>query len=267
MEPPQGRELKFLDRPEVGRVLFHPRPERDRPAPDGLLVVDVRARDGTLLRGRLSPAGPEAPLLLWFPGNGELAQDYDALAPHLRDLGVGLLVFDHRGYGASAGRPSAGDLLRDADDVRRALTAKLASAGLHPSRLVVVGRSLGSAPAIDLAAHAGPEVDGLLLLSPFADTFGLLTRLGYGASLDDRDERLDGFCNLDGVRAVHVPVLCLHGTADRVIPFHEGRALAEAAHGRFVPLDGAGHNDWFSVGHDAFFAAVRELVITAPTRY
>ncbi len=44
------------------------------------------------------------------------------------------------------------------------------------------------------------------------------------------------------VRSVAVPALVLHGTADRVVPYAEGRRLAELTGARLVTFEGAGHN-------------------------
>lgn len=63
--------------------------------------------------------------------------------------------------------------------------------GLTPSQLYVMGRSLGSAVAIEVALHAREQLTGLIVESGFADTFALLARLG--ACVQGADEERDGF--------------------------------------------------------------------------
>jgi pimeloyl-ACP methyl ester carboxylesterase len=252
----------ILDRPEVLSVLFYPRHEEewDR-LPSGVLPIAIPVEPGIYAGGRLHTAGPEAPLILYFHGNGEIAADYDDLGPFYNGLGITLLVVDYRGYGASGGQPTASNLLADAVIVFERLGDVLAKHGVLPSQTYVMGRSLGSAAAIEVASRAGDRVAGLIVESGFADTFGLLRRLGL--RVQGADEERDGFGNAAKMERIATPALVIHGQDDILIPPADGQELyrrSAAADKRLVLIPGAGHNDLMWVGREAYFKAVGAFV-------
>jgi pimeloyl-ACP methyl ester carboxylesterase len=170
-------------------------------------------------------------------------------------------MVDYRGYGRSGGSPTASSLLADAVTVFEGLDQITSENSLSPSRQYVMGRSLGSAAAIEVAAHAGERLAGMIIESGFAHTFALLSRLG--AHLQDADEDKDGFGNLSKIERVRIPTLIIHGQEDVLIPSSEGRALYErcdAQHKRLVMIPYAGHNDILYVGRERYFQAIREFV-------
>ena len=141
--------MNLLDHPQVLRVLFHPRREGMHTfLPPGVRPVAVEVEPGLTIGGRLYPAGPKAPAILYYHGNGEIAADYDPLAEHYLACGVSLWVVDYRGYGKSTGTPCYSHMFRDADAVIGDVSAIAAKAGKRFDRLAVMGRSLGSAAAI-----------------------------------------------------------------------------------------------------------------------
>jgi pimeloyl-ACP methyl ester carboxylesterase len=255
-------DLPVLDEPEVQRVLFHPRREEDWDLlPTGVRSVTIPVELSVHIGGRFYPAGPEAPLILYFHGNGEIAADYDDLAPLYIRLGISLLVVDYRGYGASSGAPTASNLLSDAVAVFDRLDDALESRGAMLSRLYVMGRSLGSAAAIAVAGHAGDRLAGLIIESGFADTFALLARLGLRVT--GADEERDGFGNAAKMGRIGTPKLVIHGQNDVLIPVTDGQELhrrSAATDKRLVLIPGAGHNDLLWVGRAAYFEAIGAFV-------
>jgi pimeloyl-ACP methyl ester carboxylesterase len=263
------RIFELLDRPEVSRVLFHPR--RDPPQLQGAPNVHplrIKVDQGVAVGGRLHVARPDGPTILFFHGNGEIASEYDGIAPAYTRMGVNLLAVDYRGYGSSDGQPTASRLLADASAVYRASDALLATHGLNRERLFVMGRSLGSAAAIEIAAHAGAGIAGLIIESGFAYTLSLLTTLGLRLELPETGpgapERAKiGFGSLDKIAQVRVPTLIIHGEADWLIPVENGHTLYErcgAANKRLLTIPHAGHNDLLLVGQRAYFEAIHTLV-------
>lgn len=257
----------LLDRPEVVRVLFHPRPEAEwLRASRGVRPVAFEVEAGIYVGGRLHPAGAEAPLLLFFHGNGEIAADYDDIAPFYTRTGITLLVIDYRGYGRSSGTPTVSTLLSDAVSVFQSLDRLFKQNALDPSSLFVMGRSLGSAAAIEVAIHAEKLIDGMIIESGFADTFGLLARIG-GIKPPQEADQADGFTNLAKISQVSLPTLIIHGQNDMLIPYTEGQQLYEqspAAQKQFLLIPGAGHNDIMFAGREAYFKAIKEFTRPAP---
>jgi pimeloyl-ACP methyl ester carboxylesterase len=263
-------EMKYpftiLDQPAVLRMMFHPRPSW----PGVSLVSAVRdgrveVEPGVSVGYSLHLAGPRSPLILYFHGNGEVARDYDSIAPLYTDLGISLLVADYRGYGWSDGVPTASSLVRDAPLVFDALGQMLAEAGGGvPQRVFVMGRSLGSAAAIEVARHHQEAIAGLIIESGFAHTLRLLARLGV--MLRGLDETQDVFSNLAKIGQISLPTLVIHGQADMLIPSSEGVALYESSPApddekRLVVIPGAGHNDLLAVGAATYCEAIRDFVL------
>jgi pimeloyl-ACP methyl ester carboxylesterase len=254
----------MLDRPEVSRVLFHPR--RDPPQrqiPMHVRPVRILVDKGLAVGGRLHRANLTGPTVLFFHGNGEIASDYDGISPLYTGLGINLLVVDYRGYGSSDGQPTASHLLSDAVKVYEQTGSLLVENELKIKPLFVMGRSLGSAAAIEIAQHAGGEIAGLIIESGFADTLPLLATLGLRWELEGIGETNNGFGNLDKIAQVHQPTLIIHGEEDRLIPVENARALHEhsgAIDKQLVTIPRAGHNDLLFAGQKPYLEAMREFI-------
>ncbi len=255
-----------LDRPEVALRLFHPRTDRG-PCPAGARDLHLLVADGVRLGARLHPHGRGAPTLLFFHGNGEIAADYDDVGPLFARQGINFLVVDYRGYGRSDGRPSARTLLPDAHAAWQGVREWLAAQSYN-GPMVVGGRSLGSAPALDLAASLGSgEVAALLLDSAFARTMPLLRILGLDAAALGLDED-DGFGNLGKVSHYTGPTLVIHGAQDDLISPQEGRDLFAAsgsAQKRLLLVPQADHNSVLLYGLAEYLEAVSDLVGMIPS--
>jgi len=252
----------ILDQPQIQRVLFYPRQddELDLRVP-GARRVAVKVEPGIHTGGRVYPAAPDAPLILFFHGNGEIAADYDDIALAYTRLGISLLVMDYRGYGTSDGEPAASHLLADAVAAFEATGRICAENGLSPTRLYAMGRSLGSTAAIEVAVRAGERIAGLIIESGFADTFALLARLG--APVQGADEDRDGFGNAAKIASITTRTLIIHGQVDLLIPASDARELyrrSAAPDKQLVLIPDAGHNDLMWVGMTQYMEAVRAFV-------
>ena len=221
----------------------------------------MEVEPGIVLGGRLYPVAPDSPAILFFHGNGEIAEDYDDVDSMYTQLGITLLVMDYRGYGTSGGTPTASHLLSDAVVVFEATGHVLNENGLAPARLYVMGRSLGSAAAIEIAAHADERLAGLIIESGFANTIALLARLGL--QVRGADEERDGFGNAAKMSRISLPVLIIHGQQDVLIPAsdaHELHRRCASPDKQLVLIPGAGHNDLMMVGKSQYMEAIRIFV-------
>src|SRR5512147_178228 len=226
------RVYEVLDRPEVVSVLFYPR--RDVGVPrlaTGVHTVRIPVAPDVHLGGRLFIAAPDSPVILYFHGNGEIASDYDTIAPFYTRLGITLLVVDYRGYGLSEGTPSGTTLIDDAWTAYSRTRELLAERGVEAGDLFVMGRSLGSAAALEIVDRAKDGVAGLIIESGFAYTFALIERIGF-LQVADAYEHKDGFGNLDKIARVRVPTLIIHGERDWIIPIADAIALYDACPAR-----------------------------------
>ncbi|RMG18501.1 MAG: alpha/beta fold hydrolase [Planctomycetota bacterium] len=231
------------------RALIFPGADRPLPSPGselgaGARVVAYRTSDGVELRGVYAAgrgAGPR-PALLFFHGNADCAANNVPWALFLARHGFDVFVAEYRGYGGCSGRPSEAGLRLDARSALEALEKERSAPG---GPLVVVGRSLGTGVASLLAGEG--HGDAVLLVSPFRSVRAMAERLAPRplVALLLRDP----FDSQSALAATGQPVGIVHGTADRVVPFAEGEALARAlgARARLRPIEGVGHDDILAV--------------------
>ena len=128
-----------------------------------------------------------------------------------------------------------------------------------------MGRSLGSASVLELAAAYRKAIDGLIIESGFAYAGPLLQLLGIDiAALGFKEEK--GFGNIAKIKDFNKPTLIIHAEYDHIIPFSDGQALYQACpsdNRTFLKIPGANHNDIFMRGLPEYLAAVRKLVDAA----
>ena len=226
----------------------------------GTTEIEVTAKDGTQLHGWLRHTVDERPsrgLVIYFGGNAEevSGQVYDAepLAPW------SVAAINYRGYGLSEGRPSETALVADALAIYDRLAVR---EDVDPNRIVILGRSLGSGIAVQLAASR--PVRAVVLVSPF-DSLRSLARKQYPfvpVSLLLKHP-FDSLARAPGIEA---PLLVIAGERDRIIPPAFSRRLHDAWAGpkRWTLIPGADHNDIHT--RPGYWPAMREfLAHVAPT--
>jgi len=249
-----------LDQPAVLEALFHPRQEIGATAPSGAIDHDMTVQEGVSIGARFHLAGEEAPNILFFHGNGEIVADYDPVGPIYNDHGLSFLAVDYRGYGRSGGQPTVTAMMHDAHVVFKEIQAWLK----HENRnglLLVMGRSLGSACAVDLAASCEADVAGLIIESGFAHTVPLLTCLGVDTQTLGITEA-DGFRNLEKIGQVAKPTLTIHGRYDQIIPAVSAELLqvhCAALSKEFHMIPGADHNTIMAHAGKDYFEIIKRF--------
>jgi uncharacterized protein len=210
--------------------------------PRGATWLDLRSKDGASVHAAFFPPPTAlARTAVIFHGNGETISNGVGLAEDLHARGLGAVLFEYRGYGVSrdSGPPSEGGIY---DDAERVLDS-LAASGIGPSRVALVGFSLGSGVAAEMA-HRGRGAS-LTLVSPYTSMVAMGERfvpwLPVAWLLPDK------FDTLSKAPAIKVPTLVAHGDADEVVPFEMGRLVAAAIAGAtWMPFPGGHHADLFS---------------------
>jgi uncharacterized protein len=256
-------ETNPMNRPEVQKVLFRPRAAARTALPTGATDIDVAVEPGVLIGCRLFTADKTAPTILFFHGNGEIVADYDDIGPLYMEAGLNFLVVDYRGYGWSGGSPSFANLLADSHVLYDKLRQHLQENGYSPA-LFLMGRSLGSAAAIELAAAHNHEISGLIIESGFALTLPLAETLGLGEMLKDvtvTEEQT--FNNAGKISTVTKPTFLLHGQKDTLIPLWQAEKLHAECGARNKELQvvpGADHNSLIAVGGKQYFLSISRFV-------
>ena len=252
------RQANVLDR----HFIFFPERELvGTPADLGLEFEDVifPASDGVRLHGWYVP-GENDITLLWFHGNaGNISHRLDNLQILRRRLGVSIFIFDYRGYGRSEGTVSERGTYLDAE---AALDYLRLQRNLDLERgLVLFGRSMGCAVAVEMATRR--RVYALILESPFTSIRGMTKRIyPYLPSSLLTSFLQTRYDSLSKIRDVNSPLMVLHGDRDDIVPIDEGREIFDAANEpkRFYAIQGAGHNDTYVIGGEAYFDALKSFV-------
>jgi hypothetical protein len=252
-----------LDHITITSNLFYPRKTpMGQMLPDDAYDGQITVADGIAVGYRFYTA-PKLPVLVFFHGNGEIASDYDMVAPFYRLAGLALLVLDYRGYGWSDGYPLTTRLLPDALAAVDALPAVLAQHDADTVPLFLKGRSLGSAPAVYCAQQRPQQFKGLILESGFADVPSLFGRLGILIPSGLLQSETLPLSNTEKLKNVTLPLLVIHGENDTLLPLHHGQALYAAAPStakRMVVIPNGGHNDLIMRDTAAYFGSIKEFV-------
>ncbi len=256
----QTRTYEKLDRPEVVAALFYPRQDATAP-PVGAQDHGIEVEAGVVLGARFFlTADPAAVNLLFFHGNGEVVADYDEVGPQYNAQGINFLAVDYRGYGQSTGSPTVSAMIQDAHRVLHWVLAWLAGEG-RTGHLVVMGRSLGSVAAIELAATE-KAVAGLIVESGIAQTLPLLCTLGLDVQALGIAEA-DGFGNLEKIAQVQKPTYLLHAQHDQIIPVvlaEELQSVCGARSKEFQMIPGADHNNILALTGKLYFQAIKQFL-------
>ncbi|MEM7737466.1 MAG: alpha/beta fold hydrolase [Deinococcota bacterium] len=220
--------------------------------------LELITADGTrVVSWLLLQDEPDRPWLMYFHGNGGTLPGYLSFTQTLYDLGVNVLMLEYRGYGESEGSPSEQGLYQDAQAAYDALIAR----DVQPEQIILYGFSLGTGVATYLASQV--PVAGMILEAPYT-SLPDAARAAYGPLLPTFLMR-NRFESLARIEDINVPLLVMHASNDRVIPFEQGQTLFAAANDpkTFVTLEG-GHNTLVSdLPNEAIKQAWSDFLATA----
>jgi len=197
--------------------------------------IAVRVPGATLNALHFMQPDPQG-LVFFIHGNGGNLESWTTGVDFYRRVNYDLFIFDFRGYGKSTGRIGSEAELHA--DVRAAFDAIAPRYRGKP--IVVYGRSLGTALAVDLATQVTPQL--VVLVTPYTSVAALARRIypWAPAQLLRYPLRTDAL-----IGRVATPLLLIHGTRDELIPFDESRKLLALARApaELLTIEGASHND------------------------
>jgi fermentation-respiration switch protein FrsA (DUF1100 family) len=238
--------------------VFFPQTSFDSKPDDwGLNHKDVyfTTEDGVQLHGWFFPLPQEGPVILFCHGNaGNISHRLDNIA-RLLEKGLQVFIFDYRGYGRSTGKPSEKGIYRDGLAAYDYLGRE---ERLPPSGIVVFGRSLGAAVAMEIALQK--EIRSVILESAFTSTKDMANAMLLFKLIAPFLPA--NYNNLAKITRLGPPKLIVHGDQDEIVPFGMGQKLFDAAKRPkdFYPIPGAGHNDTYLVGGETYFTRLATFI-------
>jgi uncharacterized protein len=235
--------------------------------PDGVREMDIPlgAADAQHMHAWWWPAArADAPAVLYFHGSRWNLTGQLYRIRQLHDFGFAVLAVDYRGFGKSdGGVPSEESVYEDA----RAAWRRFATLVPDAKRRIIYGHSLGGAVAVDLAAWldaghegSGEPARGLVMESSFTTLADVAKALSY-SWLPVQWILRQKFDSLGKIAHVRMPVLFVHGAADRFVPARFSQALYDAARARkrLLLVDGASHNNSMRLAPDEYRDALFAL--------
>jgi fermentation-respiration switch protein FrsA (DUF1100 family) len=215
--------------------LFYPAP-RDYPRGPlpGYQIIHTETSDGLRLAALYRPAQPGRRTIVFFHGNGDnLAGAAEAMRG-LAANGNGVLLVEYRGYGGNPGSPGEAGFYHDGDAAMR----WLADRGVAASQVILIGNSIGSGAATEMATRH--RAAALILISGFSslpDVAAAHVRwLPVGWLVRDR------FANAAKIGAIRGDVFILHGDRDHLVSVANARRLhAARPQSTLTIVPGAGH--------------------------
>jgi pimeloyl-ACP methyl ester carboxylesterase len=218
-----------------------------RPDLSGYRDIAMTTSDG--LRGRLlyHPPAPGKPVILFFHGNGDDIRGSATIVRRLVAAGYGAVLPEYRGYNGSPGIPTEQGLYRDA----RAARTWMAANNIGDDRVVVMGYSLGTGVAVEMATEMKPHA--LVLVAPYVSIAHVVTqRLPWvpGLLVSER------FDSATKIGRIDCPILLVHGADDATIPA-ENSAMLKAI------KPGADRIVFSGVGHEVAFLELAQNRIAA----
>ena len=224
----------------VNYMAFHPDAKNvisTDQLPPGVREIFVETKDNLQLQCYFLPSETSDRILIYFHGNaGNIGHRLPDLI-RLNRCGINVLGVSYRGYGKSQGRPSERGLYVDGE---AAFKYSVVDLGFSAGRIFVLGRSIGTSVAIDVARQK--NIGGLILVSPLTSGAEMAEAAGLGFI---SFIAADAFNNIGKISDVRCPVLIIHGNKDGTIPFSMGRSVYRKVKSpkKLVEIQGAGHND------------------------
>ncbi len=225
----------------------------------GLYYEDVnfQSGDGTQLSGWLVPGEKSAPVVLFCIGNaGNISHRLETLQL-LHDLGVNVFIFNYRGYGTSEGKASESGLYLDV----LAAIELLQKRGWESKDMVIFGRSLGAAVALEAAIKTKPA--GLIMESAFTSIAAMgryhyyLLNFLFGWLIDAE------YDNLEKISSLKSPLLLIHGKRDKICPPEMAKELFDRAREpkSLHWIKEADHNNGFVVDGDQYKETLQQAIM------
>ncbi len=227
-------------KPIVAEFAFYPDNENVIPTnqlPHGIEEITISTADKVKITSLYLPSAESDKLLIYFHGNaGNIYHRIPSLL-QLQNAGINVIGVSYRGYGKSNGDPNEEGVYQDGKAIFQYTVEQM---GFSKENIIIFGRSIGTAVAINTAQNE--KIRGVILVTPMTDGKDQAKAAGLGPISSWAGNSFD---NISKVGNIESPLLVIHGTNDRVVPYSMGKAIFNRAKSKkeFVRIKGANHNN------------------------
>lgn len=193
-------------------------------------------------------------IVIYFHGNGGNLYHRIREAGKIFDMGPDIVISGYRGYGKSTGEPSEQGIYRDGECLFGYVRDRL---GYSPDKIFIYGRSLGTTVAVYVAARYHPR--GVILVTPLSSGKDLAGEMMPGCVSFFAG---GSFSSISRINEVKCPVLFIHGTADRIVPYSHGLKLFNAFNGKkeMVTIKNGTHNELELTDPELYWGSVKTFL-------
>ncbi len=255
------QSLDKLDHPAIRSLLLQPPSDHTGRCPANAEDLMLTICKDVHLVCRFYLSAPDAPNLIYFHGGNESSDSFDAEAEYFNQVGINIYLASMRGFGKSSGRPSLSDMTTDAE-IQFIQALQWLTVKGYSGSIVVMGRSLGSVCAIDVAHTHPAKIKALILESAVGETLPLLTALGADKAMTLFPEE-EGFNNLQKITEIKTPTLIFHGSQDALVPISQAeklQAISGARDKQFSIIPGAEHHTVSKTGGSLYFKTIKNFI-------
>jgi dipeptidyl aminopeptidase/acylaminoacyl peptidase len=164
---------------------------------------------------------PIATILHLHGSGGNLARQHYMLSPFV-ELGFQILTVDYSGYGYSEGESTRENALADAYS---SLDFLLKQEFINGTKIIIYGQSYGGYLASIVGANKTDLIDGVVIEGAFSShrkeanfAIPILGNLVKKGIVADKE-----------IHKLNKPVLVIHSTEDKIVPFKFGKTIYKAA--------------------------------------
>lgn len=227
------------------RFIFPAPSQYPQVPPPGFRLVHTQTGDGLRLTAFYRPAEAGKHTILFFHGNGDNLLGAIQATRGPAANGNGLMLVEYRGYGGNPGSPGEQGFYRDGEAAMRWLHDQ----GVAPRAVVIIGNSVGSGPATEMAVRH--DVAALMLVSGFSSLPDAVQ--GQLPMLPQRLVR-DRFDNAGKLAQVKAPLFLMHGNSDTLVRPDNLARLRQVRPDASIRL-------FAGVGHELAYTASAQVIL------
>jgi len=254
--------IKMIDQDELSAHLFPQERLRELVKVETGNNGTVTLADGQVLNFRMFEADKKSPNIIYFPDTRLQGVNYNNIGEAFNRQGINFLLTS---YSTPAGKEQLcfSDFIELGSGIYSRALEWLHESGFEGKNFVM-GKSLGSVLAIDIAFNNSETLAGLFIESGISSTDRFLKNIGCAEALSSLPEG-EGFNNLSKIEAIEIPTLIFHGSKDEITPVAEAEKLQASSGARtkqFFVVPGGGQESLSQAGGEIYFETIKTFVNT-----